>query len=891
MLSIVCLTPIIASLLLSKEVVAYTQTTISFERGSLTSYRQSLLFAEEKQSSFIPSLPSNPFENILKGSQSFFGSSSGGSKSANDDIPTEFEPTPRGLIFQAKRLVASDFGLLDPSVLDDTQFRWIDANSNTAVALTKTEYIAAGRFFNLRGAFPDIDYRAHDYRVVENDDDDADTVRLTCRVQGTMRGELRLRDGIVAPPSGLRMKCPPEAITIKFDLDTGKVIKLCTGFGLDRLVGNTAGTTGVVAASIIAGQPAVSDWDLYPATTILQRVFARPAKRLDDAESFLAPFPEQVMIQLAKGALSSNLGSDDPSLLSDKEFTFMTPTVGPIRKKEFLAKYAAAEFSNIDDPQFSAFRVDPYDPVRVWVDLQPTAPGFEGPPQSMSLAFDDDGYCTRITSWAIMDPSIGNSGGLGGPEGYKYATGTASLSLTSRSFPSILERFKKRVLSPITGISVDEYAPASGAKPVKRIPRAPSAEPPLVAAKQAVADDDAKAAAIAVMKRLENLGGEISRSIRIQPLSIPSISIRPPNMITKSVEEKEKERLTKVEALKRQQEIREQRDKKEKMEKEQKAKQLAAAAEEAARKQQIAAKKAAEEAKLRVQQQKGDTTASNAAAAADAKEDAARKKKQADAQKAAQAAAAEEARQKQQIAAKKAAEEKKLLLQQQKEDAAAAAASAKEDAARKKKQAESQKAAQTAAAEETRRKKQIEAQKAAVTADEERRKKAIEAQRAAEVKKANAEAEKRKKEAEKRKQEEFKERERRAKEKIAAVKSKVANPGQQGRERAALGLLSNVASRATVALFGLGGRRSDDDDEALPVLPPPPVQKVNKTAPPGVSTISRWRKNADNSVTGLVSGSRGFTDGQRITTSPIQSGTFASGEVVKTGSGSRYFLE
>jgi hypothetical protein len=41
----------------------------------------------------------------------------------------------------------------------------------------------------------------------------------------------------------------------------------------------------------------------------------------------------------------------------------------------------------------------------------------------------------------------------------------------------------------------------------------------------------------------------------------------------------------------------------------------------------------------------------------------------------------------------------------------------------------------------------------------------------------------------------------------------------------------------------------------------------------------------------LVQGSRNFDDGSRITTSPITTGVIVSGEVVRTGSGSRYFLE
>ena len=33
--------------------------------------------------------------------------------------------------------------------------------------LNKDDYLAAGKFFDLRAAFPDLDYRAHDFRIDE----------------------------------------------------------------------------------------------------------------------------------------------------------------------------------------------------------------------------------------------------------------------------------------------------------------------------------------------------------------------------------------------------------------------------------------------------------------------------------------------------------------------------------------------------------------------------------------------------------------------------------------------------------------------------------------------------------------------------------------------------
>ena len=58
-----------------------------------------------------------------------------------------------------------------------------------------------------RSTFPDLDYRAHDFRI---DEQDPMTVRVTARTVGRMRGELRLRNEVL-PPNGKQMRCPPGA--------------------------------------------------------------------------------------------------------------------------------------------------------------------------------------------------------------------------------------------------------------------------------------------------------------------------------------------------------------------------------------------------------------------------------------------------------------------------------------------------------------------------------------------------------------------------------------------------------------------------------------------------------------------------------------------------------
>jgi len=51
-----------------------------------------------------------------------------------------------------------------------------------------------------------------------------------------------------------------------------------------------------------------------------------------------------------------------------------------------------------------------------------------------------------------------------------------------------------------------------------------------------------------------------------------------------------------------------------------------------------------------------------------------------------------------------------------------------------------------------------------------------------------------------------------------------------------------------------------------------------------------WRENSDGTVSGFITGSPLFNEGEKITTSPIAKGNVATGSVVQTGSGSKYFL-
>jgi len=268
-------------------------------------------------SSFLPSL--------------FPSSSSSSSTSIATDNTSKlpsgsstFTLEAESIFARCQAILATDLGVRDPSLLSEAFVYY----GPYIEPLNKEEYIAAGKFFDLRQTFPDLDYRAHDFRVVGPlSKVNTVIVRCTLRTVGTMQGELRLRDEVL-PPNRKRMICPPEALTMELDASSGLVVKMCSGFVMDRLVGNTRGLCNVMAAATIAGVPP-SEWEIYPPAVVISRFFGRSIKQLPlESSKSLAPFPETVMIQLAKGVLMSDYGCKDLSLLQKVCSTFVRLMVG-----------------------------------------------------------------------------------------------------------------------------------------------------------------------------------------------------------------------------------------------------------------------------------------------------------------------------------------------------------------------------------------------------------------------------------------------------------------------------------------------------------------------------------------------------------------------------------
>lgn len=227
-------------------------------------------------------------------------------------------------------------------------------------------------------------------------------------------------------------------------------------------------------------------------------------------------------------------------------------------------------------------------------------------------------------------------------------------------------------------------------------------------------------------------------------------------------------------------------------------------------------------------------------------------------------------------------------------------AQAAKQAEEKRKAQAAQKAAQEAAAQKQKQEAEARAQEARQRKEEAERKKAEAAE------KARQEAEERKRVQEQARQEKLEEEAKAAelrqqqveerRRQVEAIRQAQLDKNQKAKEarqaaalkvkrqqaaEKSLDTSSSRTKRSTISLGSLFGFGSSDEDTS-PTVPVPSGSR----APPGVPTINNWKQNPDGSITGKITGSTNFAEGEAVTTSPVPIGA-ASGTVVKTSSGSR----
>ena len=138
------------------------------------------------------------------------------------------------------------------------------------------------------------------------------------------------------------------------------------------------------------------------------------------------------LISKAKAFLGEIDFSKQGDYMSDDNFVFLGPVVGPLTKEAYLKAIASFDVLSIFpdiNPRYFGWTVDPFDCGRVWaisrgVGSNPASgKSFEAPPQAVSVTFNAKGMVTKFTIGHVMDRSVGNTGGLGGLFGPLYAIG------------------------------------------------------------------------------------------------------------------------------------------------------------------------------------------------------------------------------------------------------------------------------------------------------------------------------------------------------------------------------------------------------------------------------------------------------------------------------------
>ena len=190
------------------------------------------------------------------------------------------------------------------------------------------------------------------------------------------------------------------------------------------------------AAGLIQNPPSIRESVRLGSTPVGQRI---PGE-VDEAALFLKsdfPYKPSVLIQFAKDVLEKGIGTKDNGACLAEDFEFVAAVVGPLGKTEYLEALKAFDLEAAFDvdANFHLFRVDPFQPERVYfhtrqrakhtgtiVGKEPTGKDLEFPPQCFHFDFNRDGKVKEL-GFYVIDRRQGNTGGLGGAFGYLYGIG------------------------------------------------------------------------------------------------------------------------------------------------------------------------------------------------------------------------------------------------------------------------------------------------------------------------------------------------------------------------------------------------------------------------------------------------------------------------------------
>ena len=429
------------------------------------------------------------------------------------------------LITVARSFVTTNLGVTDPSLLSDSfvcsgpSFDDIDKKSYLLGLSAETAIF--------QRAMPDFNLRPYSFSV---DEAQSDIVWFKIRPKGTLTGPFSYKGEIYLPNQKV-VELPAQQLSVT--IRSGQVTRVTAGYSIDRFTGNTGGLAGSSGVLYSLGE-APSKFSYLPPAVVVRQFFARTKKPVQRKPVKISPFPVAVMTTLAKRVVETNFGASESSLLAP-DFQFAGPLVGPLGKEEFVGALKTFNLKSLLpdlETKSYCFEVDSYDPERVWAISRSTgtqtgdlvfggkvlgpATGnlYQSSPEAVSLSFNEQGLCYRVSAGYILDKEQGNTKGLGGIYGIFEAIGSPLPWWESRAVSELPSLIKNSLFSSSTPKVKAVKATPSLASVKTKIPAAvivsrpnPIVEPPVAAPVAPVAPVPAPAPAkisvVPVSKKIE----------------------------------------------------------------------------------------------------------------------------------------------------------------------------------------------------------------------------------------------------------------------------------------------------------------------------------------------------------------------------------------------------
>lgn len=189
-------------------------------------------------------------------------------------------------------------------------------------------------------------------------------------------------------------------------------------------------------------------------TGALAEIIDEKTTLANSQKALFAHFSEAELIEKTQYMLQKEFGCLEPDLLAE-DFQFLFPVVGPLPKEEFVEAFGGFKVKQVFPDaraNYWNFSVDPLEPNRVWFFAKAVMPfeepkksddapgalqtlllGTRGlwsffslfgtpkptavirtPPQMLSISFDEQGKCYKLTGGYCVDRTSGNTSNLGG---------------------------------------------------------------------------------------------------------------------------------------------------------------------------------------------------------------------------------------------------------------------------------------------------------------------------------------------------------------------------------------------------------------------------------------------------------------------------------------------